>query len=311
MTHKSPGKENPALPASLAAAALALAGAIFPATHGASSAQEATRIDIVPTRTDRHERLTVPVRIGERGTYRFLIDTGSQNTVLSATLADALALERGKRARVVSLAGSRIAQTVVLDEIGLGRRAFYGLVAPLLDAADIGADGILGVDSLQDQRVLIDFAGGRIAIDEARYLGGNSGFEIVVRARRQSGQLIMTDAEIDGIKVNVVIDTGAEASIGNRALQNALARSRESRRQAVLTSVTGDEVLADLGTTRRLTVGGIDLDNVVLAYTDSPAFAVLKLDKRPAMLLGMRELRAFNRVAIDFSTRKVLFDVPR
>jgi len=28
------------------------------------------------------------------------------------------------------------------------------------------------------------------------------------------------------------------------------------------------------------------------------------------MLLGMRELRLFKRVAIDFATRKVMFDLP-
>jgi hypothetical protein len=29
------------------------------------------------------------------------------------------------------------------------------------------------------------------------------------------------------------------------------------------------------------------------------------------LLLGMRELRTFDRVAIDFQSRKVLFDLPR
>ena len=40
-------------------------------------------------------------------------------------------------------------------------------------------------------------------------------------------------------------------------------------------------------------------------------FAALGLDRRPALMLGIRELRLFNRVAIDFSTRKVLFDLPK
>ena len=29
------------------------------------------------------------------------------------------------------------------------------------------------------------------------------------------------------------------------------------------------------------------------------------------MMLGMRELRLFKRVAIDFSSRKVMFDLPK
>ena len=34
------------------------------------------------------------------------------------------------------------------------------------------------------------------------------------------------------------------------------------------------------------------------------------LDDRPAMVLGMSELKLFKRVAIDFKQRKVLFDLP-
>ena len=36
----------------------------------------------------------------------------------------------------------------------------------------------------------------------------------------------------------------------------------------------------------------------------------LELGKKPALLLGMRELRSFDRVAIDFANRRVMFDVP-
>ena len=48
----------------------------------------------------------------------------------------------------------------------------------------------------------------------------------------------------------------------------------------------------------------------MVAYVDSPVFTVLELDRRPAMLLGMRELRLFKRVAVDFAARKVYFDLP-
>ena len=41
-----------------------------------------------------------------------------------------------------------------------------------------------------------------------------------------------------------------------------------------------------------------------------PAFDALDLDERPAMILGMRELRLFRRIAIDFGTRRILFDLP-
>ena len=46
-----------------------------------------------------------------------------------------------------------------------------------------------------------------------------------------------------------------------------------------------------------------------IAYVDAPAFAAQRLSRRPALLLGMRELRTTNRIQIDFLHRKVLFGV--
>lgn len=287
-----------------------LAYAAFVALPASSGAQDASEIDVVHGQADAADRMTVPVRIDGNGPYRFLIDTGSQKTVLSTDLAARLALPPVERRRIVGIAGTEIADIAVLDEFGLGSRSFYGLSVLLFESRHIGADGIVGIDSLQNQRVLLDFARNRMAIGNARTLGGNSGFEIVVTARRRAGQLIMTKAEVDGVRTDIVIDTGAETSIGNRALQRALGQ-QGGLPQAVLSSVTGQQAIADLGFAKQLEVDGdIKISNVVIAYADTPAFAALKLSKRPALLLGMRELRLFKRVAIDFSTRKVMFDLP-
>ena len=291
------------------AIALAFAEIMFPPSHAADTAQQAGDVDVVETRHDAFARMTVPVRIGEAGPFPFVIDTGAQNTVVSTALAERLALRPAGRATVVGVAGTQSVATVEIDEIGLGRRTFNGLIAPLLDQRDLGADGMIGLDSLQDQRVLIDFTTNLIAIDEARNLGGNRGFEIVVRARRRSGQLILTHARLDGVAVDVVIDTGADSTIGNRALQRALAH-KGAPLGAELYSVTGQRLAAQVGLAERLSFDGVHLNNVAIAYADAPPFAVLGLDRKPAILLGMRELRGFRRVAIDFKTRKVLFDLP-
>ncbi|MFD2138206.1 retropepsin-like aspartic protease [Novosphingobium resinovorum] len=181
---------------------------------------------------------------------------------------------------------------------------------PLLERANMGADGILGTDSLQHQRVLLDFARNTITIGNLAETGGGRGFEIVVRAKERSGRLIMTDALIDGVRTDVVIDTGASGTIGNRALQEALAKKpRQAMLKGAVSSVTGQELAVDLGVADKLELGGIGVSNVVIAYADAPAFSELKLSRKPAIFLGMRELRAFKRVAIDFTKRKVSFDL--
>jgi predicted aspartyl protease len=283
--------------------------AALPVFAGQDGQQQAATTDVLTIRKDQWNRMTVPVRVSEKGPFRFLIDTGSQNTVLSRELAARLSLVSTRKAKLISVAGTQIVDTVEIDQIDLGRRSFYSLLAPLLESQHMGADGILGLDSLQDQRVLVDFKKGLMAIDDAKGPGGNRGFEIVVQARRRSGQLIMTDARLDGVRVQVVIDTGAETSIGNRALQRALAKKRSTRKIALM-SVTGHEISADLGYGQGLQIAGISFNNVAIAFTDTPAFAALDLEGRPSLLLGMRDLRTLDRLAIDFSSRKILFDVP-
>jgi predicted aspartyl protease len=294
------------------ALALLLAATSVATVQAESGTPEASEgeAEVIAGKNDGHDRMTVPVHIGEHGPFRFIIDTGSQRSVLSTDLASQLALSPIEKRRIIGIAGSDIAETTVLDELALGRRSFTGLLVLLFESEHIGADGIVGIDSLQRQRVLIDFDRNRMTVGDAKSQGGNSGFEIVVTARRRSGQLIMTDAEIDGIKTSVVIDTGSNTSVGNRALQRALGQ-RNNLTQAVLVSVTGQEVVADIGFARKLAIGDVAITNPIIAFTDGPAFEALDLDRRPAMMLGMRELRLFKRVAIDFSARKVFFDLPK
>ena len=291
-----------------AAAPLSLLTAL-PIAAGQNAATEASTVDVIKADHDGHGRMTVPVRIGGRGPYDFLIDTGAERTVLARGLAERLGLVPNGRAMLMGVAGSLGVDLVDVAEVKLGSRSFYDLSAPLLEGSHIGADGIIGLDGLQNQRVLIDFKRNLIAVDDARALGGNRGYEIIVRARRRGDQLIMTNALVDGVKTDVVIDTGAQNSIGNRALQRALTRKRLSE-QTKLTSVTGQQIVADVVIARRIRLGNLDFSQMPVAFADAPPFVRLGLHEKPALLLGMGQLRAFNRVAIDFESKKILFDIP-
>ncbi|HOA50544.1 MAG TPA: retropepsin-like aspartic protease, partial [Novosphingobium sp.] len=178
--------------------------AAVPVLVGQDGSQQASDVDVIALGRDMHDRMTVPVKVIEQGPFDFLIDTGAQNTVLSTSLAARLSLAPEGRARLIGVAGTEMVDTVQVDQIDLGSRSYYALLSPLLEKTNIGADGILGLDSLQGQRVLIDFRKKLIAVDEARALGGSKGFDIVVTARRRSGQLIMANAKVDGISTDVV-----------------------------------------------------------------------------------------------------------
>lgn len=253
-------------------------------------------------------RMTVPVRIEGAGPFAFMVDTGAQRTVLTHALARKLALAPAGQAVLVSVAGTDTVDLVHVRELMLGHRRFADLEAPLVDGTGLEAEGILGLDSLQGQRVTIDFAANRMIIEDATSPLPDADFAIVVNARRRSGQLIMTEAVIDGVRTSVMIDTGSDTSIGNRALQRALDHGHGGE-EARLVDVTGQAIAAQTGQARSLRIGRIAIANLTFAYADSGAFARLRLAHRPALLLGMHDLGAFHAVAIDFARHKVLFDI--
>ncbi len=255
------------------------------------------------------QRLTVPVSIAGVGPFRFLVDTGAQATVVTDKVIDRLAPMPRGRATLVGMASRQSVETVQIDDLVLGSRTFSNLTSPLLESKHVGADGILGLDSLQSQRVLLDFRANTMTVADKKSLGGNRGFEIIVRARRKLGQLIITDATIDGIRTSVIVDTGSQASIGNMSLAKRLRQRRSS--DSTLTDVTGATLVGRIGQTKLISIGNVSMRGVAITFADAPPFTSLGLDKRPTLILGMRDLRLFERVAIDFESGRILFDLPR
>ncbi|NVD45359.1 aspartyl protease family protein [Altererythrobacter sp. HHU K3-1] len=287
----------------------------LPATFGPPDAGEGPvlppglALEEIEVLRDRYERLTVPVTFGESGPYRFMIDTGSQATVLTHRVSNELQLQPVGRGMLVATGSRKPVDMVEVAEFQFANRYFYGVRTPLLYKAHVGADGILGLDSLQDLRVLLDFRENRISVADAHDAAPDSGYEIVVRARRKLGQMIITNARIDGVRTAVIIDTGAQASVGNRALQRRL-RGRNYQKGSA-TDVHGHEFKTELHYADELRIESLQLQSVPIGFADSPAFEHLGLDDQPAVILGMNNLRAFERIAIDFATRRILFDLPR
>ena len=268
-------------------------------------------VEVLAIERERFQRMTVSVTIQGQGPFDFMIDTGAQATVLSRALAERLQLNDRGSATLVGMASSKLVETTPIDDFTLGSRSFYIRQAPVVEGEHIGgADGILGLDSLQDQRVLLDFAKREIAVADAEQLGGNRGYEIVVKARERLGQLIITSARLDGVQVAVIVDTGAQGSVGNLALLDRLRRNRQLA-DTEMTDVNGHTLGGVVRVARQLKLGRANVQNFPILFADSRPFHAMGLAEEPALILGMSELKLFRRVAIDFKTRRVLFDLPR
>ncbi len=266
--------------------------------------------EVIALDEDRNKRLTIPVMIEGSGPYDFMIDTGSQATAVTHEINAALSLSSLGTATLVGMASTRDVEIVEVEKLEVGSHEVFDLVSPVLSKTHVGADGIIGLDSLQDFRVLIDFRDESIAVEDVSKIKNyRRGFEIVVRARPQLGQLLITDAVVEGVRATVIIDTGAQASLANTALKERIRAKRAE--EVITTDVNGVSISGDLAYVRSLTIEGLALRNVPLAFADAPAFEALGLKDKPALSLGMQHLKMFDRVAIDFSNQRILFDVPR
>lgn len=264
--------------------------------------------ELLDLAADRHDRFTVPVTIDGAGPYKFMIDTGSQATAVTDYVTSQITLPSLGPATLVGMASRRTVELVELDRFEVGTRTIHNISAPVLQREHVGADGIIGLDTLQDFRVLIDFRNETIAVADAVDKSSSRGFEIVVQARNKLGQLLITDALIEGVKATVIIDTGAQASLGNLALRD---RIRAKRAQSVETmDVNGVILMSDLSYARSLSFQGLEMVNVPITFADAPAFAALGLTDKPVLSIGMEHLKLFDRVAIDFAKRRILFDLP-
>lgn len=267
----------------------------------------------LPMASDGFDRPTVPVRLGGEGPFHFLVDTGSNRTSVSRELVERLRLTEHDRALMHSASGPSRVRMALLPELHAGRRTVRRIRAPMFSAVHIGADGILGVDSLRSQRVVFDFRKGILSIEPEKESKPLDEGAILVRARRKGGRLIITDANVDGVPVRVVLDTGSSMTVGNSALRRRLEQrgGPEIVGPIELVSVTGKALRGELARVGRLDIGGARLESPAIMFADAHTFRTLHLDKRPAVLLGMNALRAFDQVTIDFAGKWVALVVPR
>lgn len=306
-----------------------LVGALALLAIGPAAAQQETAVETLAVTegelipgfvqefdVDRSDRMTVPVSINGSITYPFIVDTGAERTVIANDLAKLLKLEQGPQLKLATITGTAYADSYMIENLTMNTINVELIEAPGLERRNLGAYGLLGIDSLEDHKVLLDFKNSKMDVLPSRKRSGLGKMErgmIVVTAKRRAGRMILSDAQVGGIKVDIILDTGAQSSMGNYALRDKL-RKRDMRFDylpVLMRSVTGDTLAGDFTQVRDIDIGGVSITDLPVTFADNFAFTALKLDRKPAILLGMDALKLFDRVLVDFANRRVGFDMPK
>lgn len=264
-----------------------------------------------PTRLDRIGRVMTNVKVNGKGPFRFVIDTGASRSTLAPHLARALGLKTsvGRNVMLNGVTGAAEVPTVAVDSLEIGALKFENQNLPVIFTSIMGnADGILGVAGFQDQRIDVDFKRDRVSVLESS--GRRPHYSMVTaRAHRNDNGLMIVDVRVGRrIKAKAVIDTGAERTLGNLALQNEINKNKRRKPEqvsAVVHGATADIADGNVQLVKETTLGDMTLSNLEVIFADFHVFKLWGLQEAPAMLIGMDMLGVLERLVIDYRRNEV------
>jgi hypothetical protein len=185
---------------------------------------------VTPFESRRPGEVIVPVAVGRRGPFRFVLDTGSTHSAVTESLANALGATRVARTTMKANGGTIECLVVVLPPLAVGDAVGEGLTVTALPPSTTstlgrGIDGILGQDFLSRFRFTIDYRQSWIAWHGTQYVP-------------QGVRLTLLPSQD-----RFVPDSGADTLVlyGDAVADRIVSQRRPDH--AVLRSLTGDRVV--------------------------------------------------------------------
>ncbi len=159
---------------------------------------------------------TAPVDAGPgQPVWRLLVDTGTSQTILSELTARRAGLTLTSGGRLLTPAGPVEVGAARLPLLRVGDRLRRDVPVLVADLSVLGRDprldGILGMDVLDADRLVLDLVGGTLTlVDGPSDHVARRGAAMPVRA---VGGRVVVEARVDGWPRQLVLDSGAAATI--------------------------------------------------------------------------------------------------
>jgi len=258
---------------------------------------------VAPTTRDRIGRIWAPVLINGQGPYRLVLDTGASRSALVQRVVDELGVPVERDAvRLLGVTGTAIASAVRVEKMEFGELVVENTRVPIVADAFGGADGVLGGDGLEGKRITIEFRRDRISVMRSHRTRAPPN-HAVVRFKYTPERGMRVPVQVGPVKAIGLIDTGAQVTVGNLALREALAgrRGRHDQYDDVVIGITEDIQQATLVRIPSIVAGQMIVRNTLVRFSDLHIFDHWKLTSQPALLIGMDVLGTLDTLVIDYS----------
>jgi predicted aspartyl protease len=261
---------------------------------------------VAPTRRDRIGRIWAPVLIDGKGPYRLVLDTGANHSAVTTHTASDLgtALAATASVHVTGFTGAADVPSIHVTSLEIGDIALGPADLPVLADVFGGADGVLSLNGLTRVRIFADFTRDQLEIGRSLRETAPPGFAVV--PLRMIGGLPVVRVRIGGVATQAIIDTGAQESVGNIALRDALERT--APRTAVREDIVG--VTLDLQTGDRIPspdmqIGQLTIRGVTIVFGDMYLFQQWHLTHEPTLAIGMDLLGSFDVLILDYAQHEL------
>ncbi len=268
---------------------------------------------VAPTTRDRIGRIWAPVLINGKGPYRLVLDTGAtRSAVIQRVVVDAGLPLRAKPVRLRGVTGSAIVPAVLADTLEFGELVIENVTLPVVADAFGGADGVLGGEGMKNMRIHIEFLKDRISIVRSHSAAAPAGFS-TVPFKYGVNRGMRVEARVGQVRTTALIDSGAQVTVGNLALREALARRRGAPDQFddAIIGVTEDIQQAVRVRIPSIVAGDLLVKNAEIMFSDLHIFEHWQLVSKPALIIGMDVLGALDTLVIDYRRNELQIKVRR
>jgi hypothetical protein len=263
---------------------------------------------VAPTRRDRIGRIWAPVLIDGKGPYRLVLDTGANRSAITTRTALSLGdypPPDGETTRVTGFTGAAVVPTVHVAKLEVGELLMGPTELPVLQDVFGGAQGVLGIEGLANKRIYADFTRDKLVISTSHGERARVGFT-VIPLRVVHGGLLVADVKVGAVHAKAIIDTGAQGTVGNLALREALMRHppRDAAHQDII-GVTLDVQSGDNIALPDIDFGKLTVHGAHVVFGDMYLFQHWKMTDEPTLTLGMDLLGSFDVMIIDYNRHEL------
>jgi hypothetical protein len=205
---------------------------------------------------------------------------------------------------VTGFTGSAMVPTIHVDSMEVGDVLIGPAELPVLADVFGGAQGVLGIEGLEGKRIYADFTNDQLVI--ARSHGERARRDFTAVPLRIIRGLLVADVKVGTVRAKAIIDTGAQGTIGNLALRDALMRHppRNAARTDII-GVTLDVQTGDYLQAPDIDFGHLTVRGVRVTFGDMYLFQHWGMTEEPTLTLGMDLLGSFDVLIIDYARREL------